>query len=271
MNRSTLLVWGYGCVALLYALFYFLHISASFTLHPLRKSFTLCTIKIICTQTLQLTIMSLTGHLTQNATSNSTDLFYELLFCDNILLYQLNATEPDTYPWNILFAEDCNPRELQRIIDNPNLETRMKLLAYHKLRTESYLLEHKALLAVIVEVGLDEGVDVLASYKDGSARYINQSGNILIWETTDENSDALTQQLFADSEQVLPMIGPWDQPRRPQPEKGYARISFLVSDGLYFGEAPINVLFNDKLASPALQSATALMQYLTAFALRQSN
>lgn len=215
--------------------------------------------------------MSLTGHFTQNATSNATNLFYELLFCDNIRLYQLNATEPDTYPWNILFAEDCNAMELQRIIDNPRLETRMKLLAYHKLRADGYLIDHKSLLAVIVEVGLDDGVDVLASYKDGTARYINQSGNILIWETTNENSDALTQQLFADSEQVLPMIGPWDQPRRPQPEKGYARISFLVSDGLYFGEAPINVLFSDKLASPALQSATALMQYLTAYALQQSN
>jgi len=40
------------------------------------------------------------------------------------------------------------------------------------------------------------------------------------------------------------------------------RISFLVTDGLYFGEGPINVLFSDALAAPALSSATALMQYL---------
>jgi hypothetical protein len=42
-----------------------------------------------------------------------------------------------------------------------------------------------------------------------------------------------------------------------------ARISFLVADGLYFGEAPLNNLFNDPLAAPALQAATALMQFLT--------
>lgn len=41
MNRATLLLWCYGCVALLYALFCFLHMSASFPRHALRKSFTL--------------------------------------------------------------------------------------------------------------------------------------------------------------------------------------------------------------------------------------
>jgi len=41
------------------------------------------------------------------------------------------------------------------------------------------------------------------------------------------------------------------------------RISFLVSDGLYFGEGPINDLFKDQLAAPALLATTRLMQYLT--------
>jgi hypothetical protein len=41
------------------------------------------------------------------------------------------------------------------------------------------------------------------------------------------------------------------------------RITFLVSDGLYFGEGPINDLFNDPMAKPALITATELMRYLT--------
>jgi hypothetical protein len=119
------------------------------------------------------------------------------------------------------------------------------------------------LLAVIVEIGLPQGLDVLASFKDGSARYINQTEKILVWETKDENSNILTSKLFAESANVVKQIGPWLEPRRPHPSKGNVRITFLVSDGLYFGEGPMNVLFNDPLASPALTAATELMKYLT--------
>lgn len=121
----------------------------------------------------------------------------------------------------------------------------------------------KELLAVIVEVGLDNGLDALASFNDGTARYINQTGKILVWETTDEKSMELTQDLFLKSQNIVNQIGAWDKPRRPAPTKGNVRITFLVSDGLYFGEGPINVLFNDPMASPALTSATNLMKYLT--------
>lgn len=140
---------------------------------------------------------------------------------------------------------------------------RVKILAATILHTKWETIEPKRLFAVIVEVGLDDGLDVLASFADGTARYINYTGRILIWETTDETSDALTSNLFEESIGIVNKIGPWKQPRKPRPVKGNVRLSFLVSDGLYFGEGPINVLFNDEMAKPALSAATALMQYLT--------
>jgi hypothetical protein len=122
----------------------------------------------------------------------------------------------------------------------------------------------KELFAVIVEVGLDMGNDVLASYKDGTARYINQSGKIIIWEISDERSDFLTSELFYESENIVKQIGPWDgQARLAPPAKGLARISFLMSDGLYFGQAPMDDLFHDALSGPALNAATLLMQHIT--------
>jgi hypothetical protein len=57
-------------------------------------------------------------------------------------------------------------------------------------------------------------------------------------------------------------LAPGTKPRRPHPTKGAARITFLVSDGLYFGEGPMDIIFNDPLASSALTSGTELMQYL---------
>lgn len=122
----------------------------------------------------------------------------------------------------------------------------------------------KELLAVIVELGLEKGLDVLASFHDGTARYINQTGKILVWETTeDAKANELTNDLFEKSRQILQRIGRGNNQRLPYPSKGNARITFLASDGLSFGEGPIEALFNDPLANPALISATQLMQYLT--------
>lgn len=203
--------------------------------------------------------------MSSNPYNNSgTNLIYNLLFCDNIELYKANHQPPITYPFDILFSETSSIADLQKIIDDNTADSRARILAYNKQLSKGHKPNNKELLAVIVEVGLDDGLDVLASFDNGTARYINHTGKMLIWETTtDEEGNNLTNDLFKKSKFIIKQIGPWDQPRRPHPAKGRVRITFLVSDGLYFGEGPMNVLFNDPLASPALTSATALMQYLT--------
>jgi len=193
----------------------------------------------------------------------STNLIYNLLFCDNIDLYKDNTKPPYTYPFDILFSETSTISDLQKIIDDSSSDARLKVLSYNRQLASGHKPNNKEILAVIVEVGLDNGLDALASFNDGTARYINQTGKILVWETTDEKSKELTQDLFLKSQNIVNQIGVWDKPRRPAPTKGNVRITFLVSDGLYFGEGPIDVLFNDPMASPALTSATYLMQYLT--------
>ncbi|MFZ1791625.1 MAG: hypothetical protein WAT92_25085 [Saprospiraceae bacterium] len=194
----------------------------------------------------------------------STNIIYNLLFCDDLNLYK-DKTEDDTaYPFNLLFSPKSSVTEFQQIIDDPNTSARSKILAYNNQLKLGFKPARKDLMAVIVELGLDDGLDVLASYRDGTARYINQSGKILIWETRDDQeANQLTATLFANAMDVVTKIGPWDDARRPQPATGTMRITFLVSDGLYFGEGPINVLFNDALAQPTLNAATELMQYLT--------
>jgi hypothetical protein len=193
---------------------------------------------------------------------SATNLIYNLLFCDNIDLYKNNTQPPYTYPFDILFSEASTTADFQKIIDDKNSDSRLKVLAYNRQRSKGNKPENKELLGVIIEVGLDDGLDVLASFSDGTARYINQTGKMIIWETTDEKSNKLTQDLFTKSQEIVKQIGPWDKPRRPHPTKGTARITFLVSDGLYFGEGPMDVIFNDPLASSALTTGTELMQYL---------
>lgn len=195
---------------------------------------------------------------------SATNLIYNLLFCDNLELYKANTQRPYSYSFDVLFSETSTITDLQKIIDNTNGDPRMKVLAYNKQLSIGHKPTKKELLAVIVEVGLDEGLDVLASFQNGTTRYINQTGKILVWETTDDTTaNQLTKDLFSKSMEIVNQIGPWDKPRKPHPTQGNTRITFLVSDGLYFGEAPTNTLFEDKTANPTLIAATMLMQYLT--------
>jgi len=193
----------------------------------------------------------------------ATNLIYNLLFCDNLDLYKENTQHPYSYPFDILFSDKFSLTDLQKIIDDSISDPRVKILAYNKQIAHGHKPVKKELLAVIVEVGLDKGLDVLASFNNGTARYINQTGKMLIWETTDQKSNELSKDLFLKSQNLVNQIGPWDKPRKPYPKKDNVRITFLVSDGLYFGEAPTNVLFNDPMANPVLMVATRMMKYLT--------
>jgi len=118
------------------------------------------------------------------------------------------------------------------------------------------------LFAVILEVALPEGLDTLAAYNDGSARYINQTGKMIIWETLSTESDELIQHLLSEGKIVASKIGPWDGERRPPPENGMVRMSFLVGNQLYFGEGPFQTLYNDPMGRPVIDAGIALMQFL---------
>jgi hypothetical protein len=201
----------------------------------------------------------------------ATNLIYDLLFCDNLSLYKTNTTRPFVYPFDVLFTENSTLAALLKVAAGHATETRTRILAYNRLLSMGHKSDKKELLGVIVEVGLDEGLDVVASYQDGTARYINYSGKLVVWETTTAASAKLTKELFSRSEPILAKIGPWNQPRRLHPAKGNARITFLVSDGLYFGEGPVNTLFNDQMAGPALNTAGELMKYLTVQALKRAH
>ena len=113
----------------------------------------------------------------------------------------------------------------------------------------------------------DHGLDVLAAFADGSARYLNQTSKIVIFEGRGHPAEALALALVAAAQPVVDRIGPWDQARLPPPGPGRVRLSFVVSDGLYFGEAPFDAFWNDALAGPVLRKATELLQQAVDIAL----
>jgi len=193
---------------------------------------------------------------------------YDLLFCDDLTLYK--EASPSGYPLETLFTENAANADLQRIVNDRELETRLKILAANRLRDRGSASDDRRIFGVIIEVGLDEGLDVLAAYEDGTARYINHSEKIIVWDTRTPESDGLISELFLAARTVVERIGPWDGPRREPPSTGNIRLSFLVSNGLYFGEGPFDVLAQDQMAAPVIDHATRLMNFLVHTTLDQS-
>ena len=181
----------------------------------------------------------------------------------------------DSFPWSAFvlarsqLAEGRLPAAIaswQEVLAKPGLESRQSLQACHFLRQHGVQPPKesaKALLGVVVEVGMPQGLDILAAYVDRSARYYNFSGAGVVWERPDESLDALIDNLLAAGATVVARIGPWDKERPAAPPSGQIRLSFLTPSGLHFGQGPMNAFARDALAGPVIQSATQLMQALT--------
>jgi hypothetical protein len=118
-------------------------------------------------------------------------------------------------------------------------------------------------MGVVIEVGMENGLDTLAAYVDGTARYINQAEKMIVWEAPSDLSQKLIDDLFTASANVVKQIGPWEKKRLAQPANGNIRLNFLVADGLYFGQGPLDVLSKDPIGAPVIQAATQLLIFLT--------
>lgn len=153
----------------------------------------------------------------------------------------------------------------QRVLATPELESRHYLQAWHHLRAAGVQpppATAKTLLGVIIEAGLDEGIDIVAAYADRSARYINFSGASVNWEHADTSLDPVLQNLFAASTVVVERIGPIEGPRPGLPGRGNFRLNFLTPIGLHYGEGPMALMQRDALAGPVIAAAMNLMSAL---------
>lgn len=156
-------------------------------------------------------------------------------------------------------------RVLKEIVNRKNLESRHYVQAWHFLKQLGVSPSPevaKNLYGVVVEVGMERGLDIIAAYSDLHARYFNFSGAAIIWERPDAGLDALIQELLHSGQAVVNRIGPWTEPRPAAPPKGQVRINMLTPSGLHFGQAPFSTVASDLLAGPVVTAAVALMKEL---------
>lgn len=154
---------------------------------------------------------------------------------------------------------------LQSVLHMPELESRHYLQACYFLRefgVNADPAKAKDVLGVVVEVGMEKGVDLVAGYADHHARYYNYSGKGIVWERPNSTLDAVVDDLLSVGKAVAQAIGPWKDGRPPAPRRGHARINLLALGGLHFGQGPLDSLAKDRLGGPVVASAFRLMQEL---------
>lgn len=190
---------------------------------------------------------------------------YELLFCDRPELFR--PQDPDSAAaWQQALYLSPDAEAIRTIAEDVGQESRVRLLAFRWLASHDQAVSSKEILGVVIEVGLEQGNDTLAAYADGSVRYINQSGKLAVFEGGPPEIVASARELVEVSRDTVDRIGPWDQPRRKPPARGDIRLTFLVADGLYFGEGPFNLLANEPLAKPVINTGVELLQLCVAAA-----
>ena len=195
--------------------------------------------------------------------SDAANTIYNLLFCDDPTGFVAKSTGKLT-AWQLALAS--NPVDvlaLEALANDAKQEGRVRYLAFQRLRTSGREVPQKLVLGVIVEVPLSGGLDALAAYSEGGVRYVNQSGKLVVADDV-PSFQPLVAALFTAAQPVVAKIGAWSEPRRAPPALGNIRMTFLVSDGLYFGEGPMALMQQEPLAAPVIKRATELLQAVVA-------
>lgn len=200
----------------------------------------------------------------------AASFMYNLLFCDDLERFRQGG-ESAGDPWTTLLAAAPDPVALRTIANTQGEESRTRMLAFNRLRQMRQSVPEKVLLGVIVEVPLNGGLDTLAVFTDSRIRYINQTGKIAVYEGVPPGMEPLVKTLLERSQAVVNQIGPWNKPRLAPPRQGNARMSFLVSDGLYFGEGPMDVMQREAMGGPIIAAAQDLLLAIVQHATNQKH
>lgn len=158
-------------------------------------------------------------------------------------------------------------RHLYGIIEAPGRASRDCLLAWQELRALGETPNDPThVYGVVIDMPVGAGLDTLAAYEDGTCRYLNHSGKVIVWEARDDQIDNLVRGVLAAGSAIVARIGPW-QGTRPPLRGGMLRLSMLCAGGLYFGEGPVEALALNPMAVPLVNAAAGLLQALTSRAL----
>lgn len=192
------------------------------------------------------------------------DLEYNRLFCDDPALYR---HEPGMFTeeiWKTVLSLRPKLEAVRLAAQQNDLPARLRILAFNYLAKKGEAPQAKELLGVILEAGVDDGLETLAAYTDYQVDYIDSHGDIRHWDAAKMGLRQRLVNYFISAATLVEQLRPSDKPRFPPTFAGMARITLLVSDGRYFGQGPSNNLTKDELSGPIIRQANNLLANLIA-------
>ena len=187
---------------------------------------------------------------------------YSHLFCDvpeNYMAWAEGAALP-------VFAREFNERAVRAIAEDRTEESRVRSLAYNRLKKERCAVPPRVLLGVVVETPLPRGLDAIAVYVDGRIRYIHGSGKQIAIEKDVESMRPPRKALLSAAQDIVDELSPLTELRSPPPKSPNVRVTSIVSDGLYVGEANLEELTRDPLGGPILRATSDLLTAVVDYA-----
>lgn len=117
----------------------------------------------------------------------------------------------------------------------------------------------RSVLGVVAEVAVDDGHDALATYADGSIRFLHHSGAVFSVDSARFDLVMGASALLAVGQEVADQLGAWPGPELPPLEPGESRFTMLTPGGPVIGQGPDDALRTDPLAGPLYEASTALL------------
>jgi hypothetical protein len=150
-------------------------------------------------------------------------------------------TEISRFPWVLLAAASVRAnlgdtesaiRYLRSVTILAN-DSLLQLWAWHNLRkfgrTPPTSIASQV-LGIVIEVPNEDNLDILASYADGTARYINHQGGVILWEDFDNTISPL---IFEGIRMARPMGDRTDLRENDLIHEGEVRLTILTPGGMY--------------------------------------
>lgn len=170
--------------------------------------------------------------------------FIDLLFADQTiaeiqLITSSNPTIKDSIWTKLNLASNLfasNNKEeakaiFQTVANKKNIDSRTVLWAWNALRELNETPKQIQVLGLVVEVPHQRTVEYLAMYTDWTARYINYTGKVAVWEKrTNKMGNLITSTL----QQAQNYMGKYRiLPGRNKKATEKIRFSFLTTNGIY--------------------------------------
>lgn len=192
---------------------------------------------------------SVVSHSNAKIPSDALDDFKSLLFADqsleNIAADFKVQTKPEKKDFSHFFALAlANKRHghineakinLKRVLSLPHIESRVRLWTWKALKD---LKENpppnslEQVHGVVIEMPMGtNGLDTLAVYSDGTLRYINYTGKIMVWDAPDNRLSPLVNNLLTAAKPLVAQTPALEKHRNVK--NGDVQVSVLTLGGIY--------------------------------------